>query len=1265
MAGATAGAKAHRACGGVEPGSLAAGAGVGRQVVDFDLGETLLAAAVVVITHRIVQRLALLFAQAHAGAHAVAAPAVLAVVREQTRVELGVAGAANRTGALGREALQGSDVGRRTALQHGGAQVAQATEHLHHALAVHQRAGERLAQSRLVVRPQVQARHRQLDAVLLEAVDTREAGGRQKVAVDAQVAKAAWTGPVGKLGVDALAVDHQRREQADVLAAEAGEQLRGDAVGRLRCHRHAVVHTVLHAELHEQQAQEVPDLRRGSDGGLSAAARQPLLDRDGRRNAVDRVDLGTPCRLHDASGIGVERLQITALALVEKNVKSQRRLARTAHAGDDIELAARYVHAQRLEVVLLGVDDPDGIRVGVGVRWCSGVRRGPVARALVRTGLRAAVQGARLLRAVRAKTDCTVVLAQRACGVRCRVLAQLVRASAGDQLPAAFAAFGAKVDQPVAGADHVEVVLDDQQRVADVEQPAQRAHQLGDVVEMQAGGRLVEHEQRSAPGHRLAACAGALRRFSQKTSELESLRLAARQRRHRLTQLDVFQADINDRLQRADHVAVGAEQLRRLVHRQVQHLGHIQAAQLAPGSVGSAPRRGQPAVDTHLQNFGPVALAVAVGAAQVDVAEKLHLHMLEARTTAGGAAAVAPVETELGRGVAALARQLRVGEYFADRVPSAHIADRVRPCRLSDRRLVDEHHIAQQFGAEQALETARRIGGSTEVAQQRRCQHVLNQRRLARAAHAGDAYQPLQRYLDRDAPEVVLVRALEHQPRRVGRHQARKAHADLLAPAEVGAGQRIGVAQVLRAAVEDDLTAALPRPRPHVDHPVGRQHHGRIVLDHHQRVAGVAQPLHRLDDAMHIARMQSYAGLVEHKQRVHQRGAERRRQVDALHLAARQRPALAVQAEVTDADVAQVAQPGGDFVKQQLERLALAAGLRLRAGRTRAQAVEETPQPIDRQQHQVVQTQTRQGLELLATPLHAQRQEALCGLHHRVCILLAADSPQQALGLEPGAGAGRARRVAAVLRQQHPDVHLVRLGLQVFEEALDAKPVLVPFAVPIRRTVDNPLLLLGAELVPGRIARNAGVFGVAHQVVLALLPGGRLHRLDRTRAQRDLVVRNHQAVVDADDAAKAATAFAGADRRVERKRRRDRVGIASVAVRTMQPGGELPDLRLGLAGSVERIDADAPAAAPQRSLDRFDDAHPLGATQPEAVGHHIEQLAPARHIVAAPGFTGALLATGYGSLGRRRHVHLALGLHFRIAADRQPLRDLVGAGVRR
>ena len=97
-----------------------------------------------------------------------------------------------------------------------------------------------------------------------------------------------------------------------------------------------------------------------------------------------------------------------------------------------------------------------------------------------------------------------------------------------------------------------------------------------------------------------------------------------------------------------------------------------------------------------------------------------------------------------------------------------------------------------------------------------------------------------------------------------------------------------------------------------------------------------------------------------------------------------------------------------------------------------------------------MQTQTRQRFELRACPLHPHRQEAFPWIQHGIGIRLAADAPEQTFGLETGTGAEWTGGVTAVLGQQHPDVHLVGLGLQVLEETLDAEPVLVPFALPVR-----------------------------------------------------------------------------------------------------------------------------------------------------------------------------------------------------------------------
>ena len=930
----------------VQPRALAGGAGSVAHVLHLGFGEGLLAPLLVGGQHRIVQRLALLFGEPDTGAHAIRAPAVLAVVGEQARVELGVAGGADRAGALGGEHLHPADARRGRAGFHGRVQAGQVAQHVHHALAVLQRTRQRFAQLHLVAGRDGQAHHRQLDGMFLEAVDAREARGGQKLAVHPQVGEAARARPVGQLGVDALAAHHQRRQEADGLAAVALQELRGDALGRLRQHRRAVVHAVLHAELDVQQAQEVPDLGGGAHRALAAAAREALLDRHRGRDAVHRVHLRPAGRLHDAAGVGVEAFQVAALPFVEQDVEGQRALARAADAGDHVELAARDVDAEVLQVVFARVHDFNGIS---GLWPLCGGRRQLLF-----------VEQLRLLRGVAGLAQRLRVGAQRGPGVRGGVARHLIRRAFGHDLAAGVATLGAQVDQPVGGAHDVEVVLDHHQRMPGVQQLAEGAHQLGDVVEVQASGGLIEQEQRALARGRLTAGSGVLRGIGQEAGELEALRLAARQRGHGLAELDVIQPHIDDGLQRADHLAVVREQLRRLGHGEVQHVGHVHVAraQLAHGV----------ALDLHFQDLGAVALAVAIRAAQVDVGEELHLDVLEARAAAGGAAPVARVEAELGRRVAALARQRRGGEQRADRVPGAHVADRVGARGLADGRLVHEDHAAQVVGAQQALVRAGRFGGLAEVAHQRRRQHVLDQRGLAGAGHARHHHQPLQRELHRHVLQVVLGGAFQDQARRALAHGAREAGADVLAPAQVGAGERVGAAQFIGRAVEHDLAAGGAGAGAEVEHTVGGQHHGRVVFHHHQRVAGALEALHGFGDAVHVARVQADAGLVQHEQRVDQRGAERRGEVDALHLTAAERAALAIQREVADAHIAQVADAGGDFVQDQLARLGvggfgieygsspcfIAAGSYAFRSIVRRQPVEESAQPVDRQQHQVV-----------------------------------------------------------------------------------------------------------------------------------------------------------------------------------------------------------------------------------------------------------------------------------------------------------------------
>ena len=85
-------------------------------------------------------------------------------------------------------------------------------------------------------------------------------------------------------------------------------------------------------------------------------------------------------------------------------------------------------------------------------------------------------------------------------GVACGVGGDLFGGADGDDLAAAVAALGAHVDDPVGGLDDVEVVLDDEEGAAAFDELAEGGEELGDVVEVEAGGGLVEDVEGAAAG---------------------------------------------------------------------------------------------------------------------------------------------------------------------------------------------------------------------------------------------------------------------------------------------------------------------------------------------------------------------------------------------------------------------------------------------------------------------------------------------------------------------------------------------------------------------------------------------------------------------------------------------------------------------------------------------------------------------------------------------------------------------------------------------
>ena len=173
------------------------------------------------------------------------------------------------------------------------------------------------------------------------------------------------------------------------------------------------------------------------------------------------------------------------------------------------------------------------------------------------------------------------------------------------QPPAAVAALGPEVHDPVAVPDHVEVVLDHDHRVAARDQVVEHLEQPLHVGEVEADGGLVEQVER-----RPAAALGQLAR------DLEALRLAARELGRGLAEPQVAEPDAPQHVERAREARLAREVLERLVDGQVERLADVDAAV------------------AHLEHLAPEAIAAAHLARHQQVGEEVHLDRHPARALA-------------------------------------------------------------------------------------------------------------------------------------------------------------------------------------------------------------------------------------------------------------------------------------------------------------------------------------------------------------------------------------------------------------------------------------------------------------------------------------------------------------------------------------------------------------------------------------------------------------------------------------------------------
>ena len=368
-----------------------------------------------------------------------------------------------------------------------------------------------------------------------------------------------------------------------------------------------------------------------------------------------------------------------------------------------------------------------------------------------------------------------------------------------DDVAAHRAAAGAELDEPVAGLQHLDVVLDEKDGVARLHHRVEEVEDAFDVARVEAVGRLVHDED--------------LARIAQVGGQLDALQFAAGEGGERLVEVEIAQADLAQRFQLFGNHTSG-KQLRGFVGGEVHHLGDVEAVHL----VG--------------EDFRRITESAAGLAGGLDGIHEGHVVDDDALALADGAAALAVEGEEVGLGLVGL------GEELADVVGHVQIGGRSAAQTDADALLAD---IDDLLGV--------RIG----VAE------TFHQRTFAGACHAGDAAHHAQRQLDGNILQVVQVGVLQQEEVLGGSHLL----LDGARRAEHRARKRLTVQQLLVGALKDDFAALHSGTWTHIDDMVGDFDDLLVVLHEDDGVAVILELLHRLLHQQNVVVVETHAGLVE------------------------------------------------------------------------------------------------------------------------------------------------------------------------------------------------------------------------------------------------------------------------------------------------------------------------------------------------------------------------------------------------------------------
>src|SRR5438046_5656063 len=157
----------------------------------------------------------------------------------------------------------------------------------------------------------------------------------------------------------ALAVTDDRRVDGELRAFRQLEDLVDDRLLALARDRLAADGAMRPTHARLEQAQIVVDLGDRAHGRARIPGGRLLVDRDRRRQPLDRVDVGLLHHLEELTRIRREALDVAPLAFRVDRVEGQGRLAGARQPGEADQLVPGQPDVDVLEVVLPGAMDDE------------------------------------------------------------------------------------------------------------------------------------------------------------------------------------------------------------------------------------------------------------------------------------------------------------------------------------------------------------------------------------------------------------------------------------------------------------------------------------------------------------------------------------------------------------------------------------------------------------------------------------------------------------------------------------------------------------------------------------------------------------------------------------------------------------------------------------------------------------------------------------------------------------------------------------------